>query len=565
MMRETLRFLASPVQSLSSAVYILAASALLSSFLALGRDRLFAHTFGAGTELDIYYAAFRIPDLIFVALGSLVSVYILIPELFRRTGQEQKKYVDTIVAGFSILATALSIGAFFLAPQMLEVFFPQLALAGHLPTLVTLSRIILLQPILLGLSNILASITQAKERYLLYSLSPILYNLGIITGLLVFYPWLGMSGLAWGVVLGAAFHVGVQLPSVVGDGFFRSWPRLREPWALFETAAISVPRALALSMNQVALTGLTILAGTLSAGSIAVFMLGFNLMSVPLSVIGASYSVAAFPTLASALSGGRVSEFIEHVSAAARYVLFWSIPTIALIVVLRAHIVRVVLGSGAFDWTDTRLTAAVFALLSISLAAQGLALLLARAYYAAGRTFVPFSVAIGSCAATIILAITLTDLLRDERVITFVTNVMRLEDVPGSSILALPLSYSFVSIAAIFALAFHFERRFGGLFSRIGSSLWQSIVAATGAGAAAYAILVVLGPLTLSSTLLSVFLRGLAGGVVGIAAAALVYRLLGNREYAEVISGIREKFWRTELPARQPLASAEEIGPSSPQ
>src|SRR3989338_8352791 len=116
MMRETLRFLASPVRSLSSAVYILAASALLSSFLALGRDRLFAHTFGAGTELDLYYAAFRIPDLIFVAMGSLVSVYILIPELSRRTAEGQKRYIDTIVVGFSMLAVALSIGAFFLAP-----------------------------------------------------------------------------------------------------------------------------------------------------------------------------------------------------------------------------------------------------------------------------------------------------------------------------------------------------------------------------------------------------------------------------------------------------------------
>src|SRR3989344_1161523 len=565
MMRETLRFLASPVQSLSSAVYILAASALLSSFLALGRDRLFAHTFGAGTELDLYYAAFRIPDLIFVALGSLVSVYILIPELSRRTAEGQKRYIDTIVVGFSMLAVALSIGAFFLAPRILETLFPQLAFAGYLPTLTTLTRVMLLQPILLGLSNILASITQIKERYLLYSLSPILYNLGIIAGLLVFYPVLGMSGLAWGVVLGAALHVSIQLPSIVGDGFLGSWPRLREPRALLETSAISIPRALTLSMNQVTFTGLTVLAGTLSAGSIAVFLLAFNLMSVPLVVIGASYSVAAFPTLASALSGGRVSEFIEHVSAAARYVLFWSVPAIALIVVLRAHIVRVVLGSGAFDWTDTRLTAAVFALLSISLAAQGLALLLARAYYAAGRTFVPFFVAVGSCTATIILAITLTDLLRDERISTFVASVMRLEDVPGSSILALPLSYSFVSIAAIFALAFHFERRFGGLFSRIGSSLWQSIVAATGAGAAAYAILVVLGPLTLSSTLLSVFLRGLAGGIVGIAVAALVYWLLGNREYAEVVSGIREKLWRVPLPVSPPLASAEEIGPSSPQ
>src|SRR3989344_3058055 len=150
MMREALRFLASPVRGLQAAVYVLAASALLSSVLALLRDRLFAHVFGAGTELDIYFTAFRIPDLIFVTIGSLVSVYILIPELARRAPHEQKSYIDTVVMGFSGLAVAISLGAFYLAPHLLSALFPQFALTGHLPILVTLTRIMLFQPILLG-------------------------------------------------------------------------------------------------------------------------------------------------------------------------------------------------------------------------------------------------------------------------------------------------------------------------------------------------------------------------------------------------------------------------------
>lgn len=563
-MRETLRFLASPVRGLSAAVYVLAASALLSSLLALVRDRLFAHAFGAGTELDLYYAAFRIPDFLFVAAGSLVSVYILIPELSRRSGEEQKKYIDTVVVGFSALACAASLGAAFFAPRLLEALFPQFADAGFLPTLTTLTRIMLLQPIFLGLSNILASITQSRQRYMLYSISPVLYNVGIIAGLLVFYPRIGISGLAWGVVLGAVLHFGIQLPSVIGDGFFRSWPVLREPMAFLETMAISVPRALTLSMNQIAFVGLVALASALSAGSIAIFMFAFNLMSVPLAVIGASYSVAAFPTLASALSSGRTGEFIEYVSTAARYVLFWSLPAIGLIIVLRAHIVRVVLGSGSFDWTDTRLTAAVFALLTLSLAAQGLVLLLTRAYYAAGRTFVPFFVAIGSCVMTILLARVLIDISADTRFLSVVESVMRLDDVPGSSIVALPLAYSLVALAGAFVLVLHFERRFGGFLSRVGVSLWQSAVAAIGAAAAAYVVLVLLGPLTFSSTLLSIFVRGFAGGVMGMAGAALTYWLLGNREYLETVSAIHERLWRTPLPKAQPIASAEEIGHSSP-
>lgn len=563
MMRETLRFLTSPVRSLSAAVYVLAASAFLSSLLALMRDRLFAHTFGAGTELDLYYAAFRIPDLLFVVVGSLVSVYILIPELVRRNSDEQKNYIDTIIAGFSLLAVVLSSCAFIFAPALLGALFPPFAEAGLLPTLVLLARIMLLQPILLGLSNIFASITQVRERYFLFALSPILYNLGIIAGLLVFYPLFGIPGLAWGVVLGAALHVGIQAPSVVRDGFLSRLPRVRDMRALLETCAISIPRTLALSMNQVVFLGFTVLAAALSEGSISVFMFAFNLAGVPLSVIGASYSVAAFPTLASALSGGRVQEYIEHVSTAARYVLFWSLPVIALIVVLRAHIVRVVLGSGSFDWTDTRLTAAVFALLALSLAAQGLALLFTRAYYAAGRTFTPFFIALGSSVATIALAQFFINIFSESRFSGLVERIMRLEGVPGSDILALPLAYSLVSVLGTTVLIWHFQRKFGGVFSRIRSALWQSFLAAIATASTAYLTLFFLSPLTLSSTLLSVFARGLAGGCAGLAAGVFVYWILGNQEYRGTITALRGRLWRTQS-SPHAVASAEEVGPANP-
>jgi putative peptidoglycan lipid II flippase len=376
------RFLTSEARTLERAVSILAASALLSSLLALLRDRLLAHTFGAGTELDIYYAAFRIPDLLFVTIGALVSVYILIPELARRDASQQKDYIDTVVVAFSLLAVFASLAAALFAPTLLKSLFPSLDAGGHMEALVTLTRIMLLQPILLGLSNILAAITQIRARYGLYALSPILYNLGIIGGIFLLYPLWGIAGLAWGVVLGAGLHLGIQVPSIIRDGFFHRVPRIIELSALWRTASISVPRALTLSLNQIAFVGLTAFAATLAPGSIAIFIFAFNLNSVPLSVIGVSYSVAAFPMLAAAVSSGRNDEFVQHVAIASRHILFWSLPAVALIVILRAHIVRVVLGSGAFDWTDTRLTAAALAIFSFGLAAQGITLLLVRGYYA---------------------------------------------------------------------------------------------------------------------------------------------------------------------------------------
>ena len=388
MIHRAFLFLSAEVRGLQAAAYVLAGAALLSSVLALGRDRLLAHLFGAGPTLDLYYAAFRIPDLIFVGTGALVSVYVLIPELARRSEREQKEYLDTIIAAFSLFACIISGLAALFAPWALTRLFPTIVMNGGLPDLVFLTRIILLQPIFLGLSNILAAVTQSRNRYTLYSISPLLYNFGIIIGVGIFYKIIGISGLAWGVAFGALLHVGVQIPSLVSDGFLRSIPRIRDVSALTTTIFISLPRALALSMNQLAFLGLTALAGLLAPGSIAIFVLAYNLQAVPLSIIGASYSVAAFPTLAAALSRGETENFIVHIATAARYVFFWTFPAIGLIITLRAYLVRVILGSGNFDWTDTRLTAAVFALFSLSLVAQGLSLLLIRGYYAAGRTFI---------------------------------------------------------------------------------------------------------------------------------------------------------------------------------
>lgn len=558
------RFLSSEVRGLQAAVYVLALFALLSSFLALVRDRLLASYFGAGIELDIYYAAFRVPDLIFVSLGALVSVYMLIPELSRRDHASQRKYIDTVFVGFSIFSVIISAIAAVLAPFFLARLFPEFVDAGHLTILVALTRIMLLQPILLGLSNILAAITQTRRRYTLYAASPLFYNLGIILGIIVLYPIWGLAGLAWGVVVGALLHAAIQLPSVMGDGFFNSVPRLWMPRELLRTVSISVPRALALSMNQITLIGLTALAGLLATGSIAVMTFANNLHAVPLAIIGASYSVAAFPTLSLAFSSGRTAEFIHHIATAARHILFWSLPATALIIVLRAHIVRAVLGSGAFDWSDTRLTAAAFAIFSISLVFQAFLLLLVRGYYAAGRTFVPLALSAGIAALTITLGWSLLHVFEKPAVLFFTEALFRVEDIAGSDVLALALAYTFAAVVGTIALTIHFEHRFRGFFSEIKRTMAQGLVAAFAAGIAAYAMLWALGPLTVTPTLLSVLLRGFTAGAFGIIVSSLTYSLLKNREYIETVAAVRGRLWRESVEEKKAVAivaSSEETPP----
>lgn len=556
------KYLSFEVRGLQAAAYVLAVAALLSSLLALVRDRLFAHAFGASTALDIYYAAFRIPDLIFVGTAALVSVYILIPEIVKRTEIDQRKYIDTIVVGFSLFAILVAAIAAALAPFFLEYMFPKLVDGGHLETLVAITRILLIQPILLGLSNIFAAITQAHQRYALYAASPLVYNLSIIAGILFLYPVWGLTGLAWGVVLGALLHAGIQLPAIVGDGFFSRVPRLYSFRTLLETATLSLPRALALSMSQFTLLGLIALAGFLTAGSIAVFMFAYNLAAVPLAIIGASYSVAAFPTLALAFSKGDRAEFVQLVATAARYVIFWSIPASMLILVLRAHIVRVILGSGAFSWSDTRLTAAAFAVMAFALVAQGLMLLLVRGYYAAGRSFIPVIIAASVTFLTLLMAIAGLFVLYDQTLLRMMENALRIDDIAGSEVLVLALAYAIAAIFGAVALALHFEFRFGGLIKRIASAILDASIAGLAGALAAYIFLGILAPAMAGAEALSILLQGVGAGFSGVLVTAATYYLLGNKECMETYASLRARIWREKQAEVTITTSAE--GPASP-
>src|SRR3989338_6726737 len=151
-------FLTVEVLSIYAAAYILAFSALLSSILALFRDRILAHLFGAGPVLDIYYAAFRIPDAVFIGIGALVSAYMLIPELARRDIAGQRRYLDSVVTGFGLLVSIVGVAAAVAAPWILTRAFPVIVADGGLADLTTLTRILLLQAAFLGFSNVAAAV-----------------------------------------------------------------------------------------------------------------------------------------------------------------------------------------------------------------------------------------------------------------------------------------------------------------------------------------------------------------------------------------------------------------------
>ncbi|MBT4894909.1 oligosaccharide flippase family protein, partial [bacterium] len=395
MVRRIFNLIHKEINGLHEAAYLLGAFALLSQILALFRDRLLAHFFGAGAVLDTYYAAFRLPDIIFVAIASIVSVYVLIPFLAEKSSiskLKEKEFINTIFSAFFLIIITVSVIAFIFAPWLMKLFFPGLVDTAQFADLILLTRVLLLQPIFLGISNLFASITQIHRKFVLYALSPVLYNVGIIIGIVFFYPSFGFMGLGLGVVLGAVLHLAIQIPFIVKNKFL---PKITLSIVgtrfndVKKVIFLSLPRTLALSAHQISLLFLISFASLMASGSIAVFNLSFNLQSVPLTIIGVSYSVAAFPTLAKMFSNGQKKDFLEQVLTASKHIIFWSFPAIVLFIILRAQIVRVILGSGEFDWADTRLTAAALALFAVSIAAQGLVLLFVRGYYAAGNTKKP--------------------------------------------------------------------------------------------------------------------------------------------------------------------------------
>ncbi|OHA24729.1 MAG: hypothetical protein A3D52_00125 [Candidatus Taylorbacteria bacterium RIFCSPHIGHO2_02_FULL_44_36] len=554
MVKKFFNLLGKEFVGLHEAAYLLAFFTFLSQLLGLIRDRMLAGTFGASAALDAYYAAFRIPDLIFVAVASIVSVSILVPfiiERLQKSETEAREFLDAIFSFFAVLMVAVSIVAFFLAPTLLALIFPKIIGGAYGAELVVMTHWLLLSPILLGFSNLLASVTQAKHRFFSYAISPILYNAGIIFGLLVFYPLFGLSGLALGVVLGALCHLVVQIISVG-----RLFPRFRPLFnfkIIKRVVGLSFSRTLALSASQIASLALIAFAAYLAVGSVSVFNFSWNLQSVPLAIVGASYTVALFPTISRLFGAGEKEKFLKEMTTAARHITFWSLPIVVLFIVLRAQIVRTVLGSGNFDWSDTRLTAAALAFFSISILAQSLILLFVRGYYAGGNTKKPLIINLFSAALIVIFAFGFLWLFkRWEFFRYFVESLLRVDNVAGAEVLMLPLGFSVAQIINAAIFWFYFARRFPTFSPIVTRTFFEVFSTSVIMGFIVYRSLNVFDKIFNLNTLPGVFLQGLLSGFIGIAVGIIILILLKNREIKEVWLTLHHKIWKAKIIAPEP-------------
>lgn len=448
----------------------------------------------------MYYTSFRIPDLIFnlLILGALHSAFIPVFKDFltrnqtNRAWQVANKLLNFVLVTMIILAIITLIFAVPITQFIAPGFTPD-----KIQTTANLTRIMLLSPIFFSLSAISGGILNSFKRFFSFSLAPIMYNLGIIIGIIYLVPHFGIFGLAYGVIIGAALNFLVQIPELIQTGF-RYMPIFKfKDQDLFKIFALMIPTTLSLSITQINLTVENIIGSTLTSGSIAIFNLANNIQSLPLGIFAVAICVTVFPNLVELLSAKKYQDFSHQFNKSATQILYVIIPATLFLYIFRAQIVRILLGTGAFGWQDTTLTLVTLGYFAFSLPFQSLNQLFARGFYASQNTIKPLISSSISMLANIILSLTLTKIM-------------------GVAGLALSFTLSsFLNFIILNILFYHHIPRFQ--YTAF-TTIFKIIIFTLVAGLLAYFTLPIFENLFDNTTFVGLFLQTASSSIIGIAA-----------------------------------------------
>jgi len=398
------RVLARRQTSILSAAAVIGAAWGVSAVLGILRYRLLYGQFlvCCAAELDAYNAAFRLPDLVFqlVVIGALSAAFI--PVFSKKLGEDEKE-ANAVASSFLTLLLTVFLGLaaviFILARPLSELIARGFS-ERQIEMMVEFTRWLLLAQMFFLVSNFFTGVIQSHQRFLVPALSPAVYNLGIILGILFLAPAWGMEGVVWGAVLGAGLHLIIQLPLAFRLGFRWRW---RWDWRRAEVREIvrlMLPRTAGLAVGQIEATIVVVFATALSAGSLSLFYLARSLANLPVNVLGVTVGQAALPML-SQVAGRERGEFNRLVWGAVLQVLFLVLPVTALLVVLRVPLVRIAFGTRNFPWQATLATGRTLALLSGMIVAGAVAQILTRSFYALGNTKLPLYLGVVAVAVDV--------------------------------------------------------------------------------------------------------------------------------------------------------------------
>ena len=525
-------FLNKESKTIVGAAAIVGLLSFVSRIVGLVRDRILLGEFGAGDVLDAYYAAFKLPDLLFglFVVGSLSASFIPIFSRHFHSPLRRDRAWEFTSNTLNLLAVAMagmSVILFIFADPLAGLIAPGFDPAKQ-GMVAQMTRVMLLAQFFLAASVVFGSVLQGLKRFLLFSLAPIFYNVGIITGALFLAKPFGPIGLAWGVVLGAFLHLVVQLLGVISAGF-RWSPRFDWKDAdTHEMVRLTGPRMMGVAVSQVNFVILTIIATTLAVGSVTIFQVAYNIQFFAIGIFGVSYAIAVFPQFVLEAENGDTRALVATFSHAVRQVLFFMVPMMVVFLILRAQIVRVVAGAGQFDWNATILAADTLAFFTLSFVAQALTFILSRAFFAYRDTMTPLVAGLVSALLSLIAALWFSQ---------------------HFGVVGLAMAFSIAAIVNLLLLWMPLRQRTGTLDE---ARIVRSLFTISTAGLACAVVTQFLKPVIVSVIALDTFLGVLTQGFIAGGAGLFVYLLVSygfrSEELSDVVSGLKRRILRKSAP-----------------
>jgi len=536
-------------QTITSAAIILGAASLASRFLGMIRERLLVGAFGAGNNLDAYFAAFQVPNFAYnlLILATLSVAFIPVFCQYLNQDKEQAWRIANSVLNLTIIIMGvLSFILFILAPWFVHFVSPGFSGDKYSLT-VKLTRILILSPWLFSISSVFSSILNSFRSFILVAIAPLLYNLGIIFGILFLAPFLGIYGVAVGVIIGALLHLLIQVPGVKKFGF--SWRLIIyfKNKGVKEIFKLILPRILSIDISQISLLIGTIIGSTLMVGSVAIFNLVYNIEAVPIGVFAVSFVVSVFPSLSQAIVQKDKKSFRKDFSYTARQILFFLIPLAILTFVFRAQVIRLIIGARKLSWDETRLAAATLAIFAFSFIFQGIGPLLARAFFALKNTVIPLIVSLFSISINVFSTYLFLNLLsRDGIFVQNIISFLKLEGLADVRILALPFGFSFASLFNTVILFLVLRKKFGYLDGKkIAKAFLKYLLAGLSAGVIGYAALYFIEPFLNTRTFLGILIQLIFATILASVGFTLIALLLKSEEMISLIASIKRKMLKS--------------------
>ena len=508
-------------QGIIGAALLLSLAFLGSRLLGAARAVVIADQFGASVELDAFWVAMRLPDIVFQLLAGATLASAFIPVYARvlgQRGEEAAWRLASIVLNWVMIGTiALAAVVFLAADWIVPLLAPGLGEESGVQAeiraeAVFLTRVLLLSPILFAASGMATGMLHARRHFLLPGFAPMLYNLAIILAALFVPERFGVEALAIGVVAGSGLHLAVQLPALAAAGA-KIRPRLSlgDPDAR-EVLKLMGPRMLGLAAAQINLTILTVFGSLVGDASISALNFAWLILMLPVGLLGVSLATAIFPTLAELAERGGAPAVRELTARALRFILFLGVPATLGVVLLRESIVATLLQRGAFDAAAAELVSGALLFYGIGLFAHTAIEILSRGFYALGDTRTPVTLAVMSMMLNLILAAALVDLM----------------ELRG---LALALSIATISEAVILAALLHAKLGRGLFDGAALGSLAKTLIASAVMGQALFLGLFGLEELGIAATSWTALVAGVCGGA---AAYALMAALLRHPELTAI-------------------------------